>query len=335
MLPWPCLLLLAGIKASDKIHSSIYRGIDYYENVNKRTQNSFNPCIAMSIGEKRIGCQSKHNGNIGILTVLKNATDVKILAKTGLSLLVPAVLFTEDLLAEIETQKIILEGVIVDDSSVDDTSNEKPAEFSSGLKCPSSKKGMYGENYGKDYANCESGPVWNKPGFSEHKFYDYPIFRVKNSTIIKNLRDCHDLTKSENSAPKCAVQMKAAQYVTKATTECLERKSGAAYFQMQQTSRCSPLQGVSTFTLLKKTSHNNVADENLKSLWITTALDGKSMFYEYAPTASRSMSLVLFLSIAEALGNAKNDWIGKLNKQIIFAGFDGEHYRAVLLIFPI
>ena len=109
MLPWPCLLLLAGIKASDKIHSSIYRGIDYYENVNKRTQNSFNPCIAMSIGEKRIGCQSKHNGNIGILTVLKNATDVKRLAKTGLSLLVPAVLFTEDLLAEIETQKIILE----------------------------------------------------------------------------------------------------------------------------------------------------------------------------------------------------------------------------------
>merc|ERR1719219_3182363 len=83
---------------------------------------------------------------------------------------------------------------------------------------------------------------------------------------------------------------------------------------------------MSAFTLLKLTNHTKSEDSKLSSVWLTTAIDGKSMFYEQSPTASRHLSLTLFVAIAEALKNGKADWASKLTKQIVFAALDGEHY---------
>ena len=297
---------------SDKIHNSIYREIDYDENVNTRTKNSFNPCIAMSVEEQTTGCQGNHKGNIGILKMEKDLDNH--IPDDKITVMVSKKNFTQSFLDSIENNDKIA-GMIVDDSNQD----SDPDGFSSDLKCPGRKKGLYNENYGKDYETCEKGPTWNEPGFSDLKDYRFPIFRVKNKTLIENLKNCYDLT--SKTKPKCAIEMKAAQHVSKPTKDCLHRKSVSSMLALQMPARCSPLQGVSTFTLLKNSNNNQ-----LKSVWVTAALDGKSMFYEDSPMGSRSLSLVLFLAVAEAIGNGKDVWKNKLEKQIVFAGLDGESY---------
>lgn len=284
--------------------------------------SSFDKCIRIMNGTKQIGCQSELNGNVGILFLINTTSDIdKVI--TGQDnpyiALIYADLFDGNAVRKLQDSGKV-NGIIVfeSDGYVGKTNGWSPEP-----KCPRYIYGLYNDQYGPQYATCETNP-WNVVG-DELSYYDieFPMFYMQNRTAANQLLHCYNEHNLDGAYPFCAVQMDARMDGAVSTETCVRRNNNQ--YNLSPSVYCQEMGGQNILSMLQPPTGAN--PDNRPIILVIAALDSRSfMLQSSVPGANSATGFITMLSVARVLGNLTPEQKEDMTHRIMFVLFDGEAF---------
>ncbi|CAG2177226.1 unnamed protein product, partial [Oppiella nova] len=208
----------------DRIKPKIYKPIE---------SNYF--CFRRLNATHQIGCNSKEGGNVGVVHVVNDQTDIDHVLKTGQHYpYIPVItakyfkLLTDpricrDILNQFKSSPKRITGVLV----IDEKRTSEVTGLSPDKTCPNDGFGLYADD--TTYGHCGQ-QEWNSAGESTLKHNDglmfndwpFPIFMVRNATNIEEIKDCFKRYGGPEY-PLCGIQLEAPMNAAKDSVACIRR----------------------------------------------------------------------------------------------------------------
>ena len=349
------LLFLTSLKiaaSQNLIKGSIIYELIFSDSILSDLQNSYIPCFLLADKDNIYGCNGDFSGNVGQVEFFDQikekkfdqgqeifeAEKISLKDVAGKILVIDHSKFDREivdlLLSEKDLSKTVA-GVILDHSN-STLKGERPTNYNADESCPNGKLGLYGyNNYEPTFDNCQTGPAWNdnQPFDFTKTYFPFPIFLIQNSTYINDIKSCYTLTK--NTSHKCTIKLKLMQHMSSPAETCLLQPN--AEFDNFDDERCKALGGSSVYSQLVDTREEATENDNQikkQNIWVTTKIDSKNLFWEYAPGQSDLGSIVVLLSMIEGIGRAlkglgkegKKSFLSNLDKNVVFSFLDAESY---------
>ncbi|KAF7692488.1 nicastrin [Silurus meridionalis] len=291
--------------------------------------NNTTPCVRLLNATHQIGCQSSISGDTGVLHVLETEDDLDWIVRTGPHS--PYVVLMESTALTRSTMMSLKNSTRVSGVAVVHKSTPSDQGFSPHTSCPNQNTGVYTEDYGPDLANCNT-TVWNPLGNGlSYEDFPFPIFSLKDDNETQVIRQCYeDHNKRVNgSAPKyplCAMQLFSHMHAVTDTVTCMRRTDLQNSFSLNPEQLCDPLSDFNVWATIRPINATAMGHKKNESMVIAaTRLDGRSFFYDVAPSAEGTVSgIVTLLAAAEALRSVAQ--MAPPPRNIFFAFFQGETF---------
>ncbi|KAI5092767.1 nicastrin precursor [Silurus meridionalis] len=291
--------------------------------------NNTTPCVRLLNATHQIGCQSSISGDTGVLHVLETEDDLDWIVRTGPHS--PYVVLMESTALTRSTMMRLKNSTRVSGVAVVHKSTPSDQGFSPHTSCPNQNTGVYTEDYGPDLANCNT-TVWNPLGNGlSYEDFPFPIFSLKDDNETQVIRQCYeDHNKRVNgSAPKyplCAMQLFSHMHAVTDTVTCMRRTDLQNSFSLNPEQLCDPLSDFNVWATIRPINATAMGHKKNESMVIAaTRLDGRSFFYDVAPSAEGTVSgIVTLLAAAEALRSVAQ--MAPPPRNIFFAFFQGETF---------
>ncbi|KAM4014063.1 nicastrin isoform 2-T2 [Anomaloglossus baeobatrachus] len=308
------LALLAALCGGNSVERKIYVPL-----------NSTAPCVRLLNATHQIGCQSSRNGDTGVIHVVEREEDLPWVLETGPTppymVLLEGHLFTKETLLKFKESPRI-SGIAVM------YSKPPPAEgFSMDLPCPNDGFGAYTSDHGSQYSHC-NGTLWNPLGSGmSYEDFHFPVFLLQDENETEVIKECymkHNLP-GNGSAPQyplCAMQLISPMHAVTSTVTCMRRNSIQMSFSINP-AVCDTLTDYNVWSTVKPVNISGPAPPDDQVVISAARLDGRSFFWNLAPSAESTVSaLVTQLAAAEAIHKAPDSQA--LPRNIMFSFFQGE-----------
>lgn len=207
-------------------------------------------CFRRMNGTHSTGCSSSFGGSVGVLHVIQSISDFDFVIKNPpappYALVIRPALFTrENILNAIAKAKSNIAAILLINNST------RLQSFSQESKCPNRYGGLL-ENQRCDI-NKEEG-AWNPYGTGLlHENFPFPIYFVKNESIVHEILNCYTKFNSFDTANQhkrtlCSVQINAFMSAAVNSEVCIRRSK---YLNnVNPTKYCDPLQGKNLYATL-------------------------------------------------------------------------------------
>ncbi|MCI4390858.1 hypothetical protein PGIGA_G00127770 [Pangasianodon gigas] len=291
--------------------------------------NKTTPCVRLLNATHQIGCQSSISGDTGVLHVLETEDDLDWIAKTGPH--APYIVLMESPAFTRSTMMRLKNSTRVAGVAVIYTSTPPDKGFSPHTSCPNQNTGVYTENYGPELANC-SATVWNPLGNGlSYEDFPFPIFSLDNDNETQVIRKCYEdhnmrMNGSAPEYPLCAMQLFSHMHAVTDTVTCMRRTDLQNSFSINPEQLCDPLMDFNVWATIRPINATAKGHKENESMVIAaTRLDGRSFFYDVAPSAEGTVSgIVTLLAAAEALRTVTQ--VAPPPRNIFFTFFQGETF---------
>lgn len=290
-------------------------------------------CFRRLNGTHSTGCSSSFGGSIGVLHVIYSISDFDFIINNPpappYTLVMSPRLFTrENILNAMEKAKSNIAGIILINNSTELRS------FSQESRCPNRYGGLL-DNQKCDINRAEGS--WNPYGTGlMQENFPFPIYFVKNDTIVHQILDCHTKFNNFNLVNQhhralCSVEISAFMSAAVSSEVCIRRSK---YLNnVNPTKYCDPLQGKNLYATLfprsivvaeQRADADPPSDE--KFIAIAARLDTTSMFDGVGLGALDSLvPLVTLITTAHTLNHLiPSQTNGAIN--VLFLIFNGESY---------
>lgn len=283
------------------------------------------PCVLLLNGTQSFGCTSSRNGNVGVIHLVHNSTDLDwVLNSAPMDSYIVALkldMFSFKNLKKLNDSDRINGVLLMQNVTRTDISYFSPEDT-----CPNRYSGLAAPP--KHRNTCEP-QVWNpKTMYSRISMYKWkmPIFFTDNAQTIEQVETYfHQFnmpleTQLERSL--CALKMSAHMYASVDSTTCI-RRSNMAY-NINPVRYCDPLGDDNIWAPV--IPFRRTSEPKQKYIVVAARLDSTSLFFGLAPGAlSTATSLVTLLSTAQLLFNLSSN-VQKAKENVLFILFNGEAY---------
>ena len=280
-------------------------------------------CFRRTNGTHQFGCSSSINGNVGVVHLIKDSTDVDWILKNGphdpyIAVFTPNTFSSKNLLRLRDSGKI--SGAML----IYPTDAPSPEAYSDDSTCPNSVSSLYQGTENQ----CRS---WNPPGSNlMFEDYDFPILLSKDQNtsdfLVKDCFEKFNVPEEDGSArdwPLCAVELKSHMYAAVDTPTCIRRSNMIT--SLLPTKFCDEMGDLNTFLFLEE--RNQTEEEAEKSvIVVSTQIDAMTMFDMNEFGADVPVTpIVTLLETARLLAKTRPNFEGKISN-ILFAFFYGEAF---------
>uniref|UniRef100_A0A672RGH7 Nicastrin n=1 Tax=Sinocyclocheilus grahami TaxID=75366 RepID=A0A672RGH7_SINGR len=312
-----CVSAAAGVLSSS-VEQKIY--VELNETV---------PCVRLLNATHQIGCQSSISGDTGVLHVLETESDLDWILSSGphppYMVIMETAFFNRSVMMRMKnSSRVAGVAVIVSKTGLADN-------FSPHTTCPNQNTGVYSASYGSDLANCNV-TMWNPLGNGlSYEDFAFPVFALKDENQTQVIRKCyqdHNL-RVNGSAPQyplCAMQLFSHMHAATDTVTCMRRTDLQNRFSINPEVLCDPLSDFNVWTStrpLNNSAKGHAANESV--VIAATRLDGRSFFWEQAPSAEGTVSgIVTLLATIQALSPVTQE--APPPRNIFFSFFQGEAF---------
>uniref|UniRef100_A0A673H3U5 Nicastrin n=1 Tax=Sinocyclocheilus rhinocerous TaxID=307959 RepID=A0A673H3U5_9TELE len=315
--------LMLGVK-SGVLSSSVEQKI--YVELNETV-----PCVRLLNATHQIGCQSSISGDTGVLHVLETESDLDWILSSGPH---PPYMVIMETLMCFSCRSVMMRmknssrvagvAVIISKTGLADN-------FSPHTTCPNQNTGVYSASYGSDLANCNV-TAWNPLGNGlSYEDFAFPVFALKDENQTRVIRKCYEdhnlrVNGSAPQYPLCAMQLFSHMHAATDTVTCMRRTDLQNRFSINPEVLCDPLSDFNVWTStrpLNNSAKGHAANESV--VIAATRLDGRSFFWEQAPSAEGTVSgIVTLLATIQALHPVTQEAPPPHN--IFFSFFQGEAF---------
>ncbi|XP_066508337.1 nicastrin-like [Hoplias malabaricus] len=287
------------------------------------------PCVRLLNATHQIGCQSSISGNTGVLHVLETDADLEWILSTGphppYMVLMESALFTRPTMMKMKNTSRVAGVAVIHTSTAPDKG------FSPHTSCPNQNMGVYREQYGPELANCNQ-TVWNPLGNDlSYEDFTFPIFSLKDDNQTQIIHKCFEQhnARVNGSAPQyplCAMQLFSHMHAVTDTVTCMRRTDLQNSFSVNPEKLCDPLGDYNVWASIRPLNDSQKGHKENESVVIAaTRLDGRSFFWDIAPSAEGTVSgIVTLLAAAQALYPVTKE--AQPPRNIIFTFFQGEAF---------
>lgn len=284
--------------------------------------DAVNACILRLNGTHSFGCTSSRSGNVGVVHVINNNTDLQwILKESKMDAYVVAIfsdMFNFNNLRALNDSERV-NGVFVMQSP-----SRSPLEnFSPEDTCPNRYSGLANPTSKRE--TCNEKKPWNPFGnmMSMYKWKMPVFFTSDNETInlVKNCYQMHNLPlETQLERPLCALQLSSHMFAAVDSRTCLRRNNSP--YNINPIRYCDPLgdQNIILPLIPLDKPHE-------KYIIVSARLDSTSFFHNLASgSLSTATSLVALLMTSQILTDMirKSDVHPRTN--VLFVLFNGEAY---------
>ncbi|KFW75182.1 Nicastrin, partial [Manacus vitellinus] len=286
------------------------------------------PSVRLLNATHQIGCQSSISGDTGVIHVVEKEEDLQWVLADGphppYMILLDGNLFNRKVLLQLKGTSRV-SGLAVA------AAKPSPAQgFSPGLKCPNDGFGVYSQDYGPEFAHCNT-TVWNPLGSGiSYEDFDFPIFLLEDANETQVIKQCyldHNVPR-DGSAPQyplCAMQLFSHMHAVTSTVTCMRRSSLQSTFSINPEIVCDPLLDYNVWSTLQPINSSGKVDPEKEVIMVATRIDSHSFFWNIAPGAEGAVSsFVTHLAAAEALHKAPDAPL--LPRNVMFTFFQGETF---------
>ncbi|NWW69822.1 NICA protein, partial [Climacteris rufus] len=286
------------------------------------------PCVRLLNATHQIGCQSSLSGDTGVIHVVEKEEDLEWALSKGphppYMILLDGNLFSREVLLQLKgTSRVSGLAVAV--------ANPSPSQgFSPGLKCPNDGFGVYSEQYGPQFAHCNS-TVWNPLGSGiSYEEFDFPIFLLEDANETEVIKQCyrdHNVPRGGSGPefPLCALQLQSHMHAVSSTQTCMRRSSLQSTFSINPEIVCDPLLDYNVWSTLHPINSSGILDPGKEVIVVASRIDSHSFFWNVAPGAEGAVGgFVALLATAQALHAAPG--ARELPRNVLFAFFQGETF---------
>ncbi|XP_017756108.1 PREDICTED: nicastrin isoform X1 [Eufriesea mexicana] len=273
-------------------------------------------CFRRHNGTHQFGCSSSMSGNVGIIHLVEDETDIRWLEYNATAGAYTVVLtfsmFTRDILFRLKNTHNI-NGVLL----VKNISQPRPDFYSPEDTCPNRYSG---------YKSCNSASPWNPHGSSLlMEDWPFPMFYTENQTLIEAVKSCfwkhnaHDLENQQHRS-LCALEMKSFMFAAINSESCIRRSD--FILNIDPTQFCDPLGDRNIYWPLAPLNK----DKN-SIILVTARLDASSLFDGISPGAGNVITgLVTLLATAYYLNNLAKDTVLNNKTNVVFSLLNGEAF---------
>ena len=302
------------ITASSDVYKLVYQDIN---------GSAYDKCVRLLNGTHQVGCQSKREGNVGVLYHANTSSAIENFFTNTSSrnyvILLEASLFDISLVRRLKKFGKV-SGLIVYEPS-----NFEVPDWSPDLQCPSERIGLYGPEYGSQYAGC-SRPRWNPlgNGLTEEDI-PFPVFYTDKATARDPLLDCYyNHNQPPEIYPLCAVEMRAWMHGAVSAISCYRRQQ--IQFSLNPVGFCDVMGGRNIIASLKQFTESYEEKTN-STILVTAPIDSRSfMATDTAPGVNEATAFISLLGVSYALGRLSKKEKESLSKNIMFVLFDAEAF---------
>lgn len=281
------------------------------------------PCVLRLNGTRSFGCTSSRSGNVGVLHLAHNASDLDwVLNASPMDSYTVGITFS---MFNLETLKRMnssskIQGVLL----MQNISRADVPEFSPEDTCPNRYSGLAAPPTRQN--TCDQ--PWNVNGSGIMlQNWNIPIFFTDDKDAISKIDDCFHkfnlpLDDSQTSRSLCALEMTAHMYGSVDSRTCIRRSNLA--FSMNPIQFCQALGDENIYAPIVP-----LANYKRKSyIVVATRMDATSLFYGQTPGAlAAATSLVSLLLTAKLLFQLTNNAdLSKYENNVLFVAFTGEAY---------
>lgn len=295
-------------------------------------------CFRRMNGTHSTGCSSSFGGSVGALHVIQSISDFDFVINKPpappYALVIRPALFTrKNILDAIAKAKANIAGIIIINNSTE------LASFSQESKCPNRYGGLL-EHQKCDVNNAEG--AWNRYGTGLlHENFPFPIYFVKNESVVHQILDCYTKFNSFDMANQhkrslCSIQINAFMSAAVNSEVCIRRSK---YLNnVNPTKYCDPLQGKNLFATLfprpvvtPEDQKSNILPSKEEFVVVSARLDTTSMFDGVGLGALDSLvPFVTLISAAHTLSKlvpTHSSAAGEeIRTNVLFLIFNGESY---------
>ncbi|VDN52641.1 unnamed protein product [Dracunculus medinensis] len=267
-------------------------------------------CFRLLNATNQVGCQSKEEGNIGVVVYISNKKQF-------------AELYSLDVVRFLKNQRI--QGVLLLNELANRTIINFP--YSEDSACPNDRFGLYN-------GSCNQ---WNRDGaiLSEGiRFIDWqkPIFLIENLTEIEIIRKkCYEAFNKKGSLkgmPLCSARLKLFMRAAGNAKICMRRQDFFYSFSESNIALCDPLEDKNVFSIMPPPIKYSDSEKQFKIFILAARMDSFSMMTESAVgDISVLTSLISLLAVAKAIGDDPKEFINAGNsskRAVMFSFFHGE-----------
>uniref|UniRef100_A0A673H6S8 Nicastrin n=1 Tax=Sinocyclocheilus rhinocerous TaxID=307959 RepID=A0A673H6S8_9TELE len=312
-----CVSAAAGVLSSS-VEQKIY--VELNETV---------PCVRLLNATHQIGCQSSISGDTGVLHVLETESDLDWILSSGphppYMVIMETAFFNRSVMMRMKnSSRVAGVAVIISKTGLADN-------FSPHTTCPNQNTGVYSASYGSDLANCNV-TAWNPLGNGlSYEDFAFPVFALKDENQTRVIRKCYEdhnlrVNGSAPQYPLCAMQLFSHMHAATDTVTCMRRTDLQNRFSINPEVLCDPLSDFNVWTStrpLNNSAKGHAANESV--VIAATRLDGRSFFWEQAPSAEGTVSgIVTLLATIQALHPVTQEAPPPHN--IFFSFFQGEAF---------
>lgn len=297
----------------------------------------------------QVGCQSDLGGNLGIVWLVEDTSDLVHILKTGPTHPYIPILrknhYNRKNLLEFKANPERVSGVVFLDADHDD-SKSRTSPFSPDDICPNRYSGLYvNDSHHKD---CKH--PWQEESPVSGLLYEdipFPIFLINEKESITNIETCfkennvitENKKKLQAPYPLCGIQLDSFMLAAKDTEFCLNSRFVIDEILQSNQRRCYPVDNNNIFAYYRvakgplqpisdPTKYMPGTTEPQSIVMVVTKLSSLSMFSEISPGADSTItSIVTLLAVAEALGRVRHSTIVENSRRnILFAFLDSEPF---------
>lgn len=287
-------------------------------------------CFRRFNSTHQFGCQSKHDGSVGTIQLIRDETDIDLVIKDGSNFpYIPCLTtkyFTYENIIKFRDSKRVSGLVLFDVQSKD----KLPNSFTEDKRCPNEMTSYYKDN--EVYGHCKR-EEWNKFAPSIESIseldLDFPMILIRDKENITSIEQCfNDFNvkgTSKTSDLICSMELKTWMFGAKNSKVCMSRSTSGVNFE--SVLYCDSVSSYNLFNTLFK-YENETLDDQLKNrsvLVLASRIDSLSIFDNSASGASTTLtSLITIFSVMDIMKQLNLE--KNKNKNIMYALFDGEAF---------
>lgn len=286
---------------------------------------AISPCVVRLNGSQSVGCTSFRDGNVGVVHLVYNSSDLDwVLNSAPMDSYI--VVLNLDMFSFVNLKKFNdssrINGVLL----VQKSARENIPKFSPEDTCPNRYSGLAAPPKGQDV--CEPQP-WNPSTvYSRISMFKWslPIFFTDDEQTIDevetNFRKFNLPLETQKKRSLCALKMSAHMFASVDSTTCIRRNQMAYNFNPIR--YCEPLGDVNIWAPVIPFS--KTPEPKQKYIIVAARLDSTSLFYGQAPGAlSTATSLVTLLNTAHLMFDMTLN-TRRVEQNVLFVLFNGEAY---------
>uniref|UniRef100_A0A914WXV5 Nicastrin n=1 Tax=Plectus sambesii TaxID=2011161 RepID=A0A914WXV5_9BILA len=317
-----CVVLVPVLTNGQRVADQIYMKLD----------SSTSQCFRLLNGTHQVGCQSKENGNTGIIYLVESSAELDAINQDsgnyGEYIVAIDARHFDEFASALQRMPSIV-GVLLMQRNSEPLGSSGISEDAA---CPNERTSMYSEDAAH---KCDWNPTQTAAGV---RFLDWtkPIFLIDNATEIDIIvKSCWETFNKPvdgmaREFPVCAATLTQFMTAAKDAPTCLRRQEMFAGLSGDTTLHlCDPLIDENIIAFLPPTNKTAKQMFEHESVFVLTArMDSFSMFSDRTPGEESAISgVITLLAVANAIGQKREQFSSAARQRkhyLLFALLHGE-----------